>query len=157
MGRCWIHFHGTYHRCRAASKWYVLGRLNTERQFLFVPFHCLLSVQPVTMLESCLLVYTASNRQWFRIIKVSHLSFCPHGWTFDIADIIYKMAIIVKNLLSLYVRSFLIYYLRTKMGTMRNWQPFHVLLPVSGIYFHFLFYEWIKICQIMAKSDTLTQ
>lgn len=156
-GRCWIHFHGTYHGCREASKLCVLGRLNTERQFLFVPFCCLLSVWPVTMFKSCLLAYTASNHRWFRIIKAFHLSFCPHGWTFDIVDIIYKTAIIIMNLLSHYVISFLIYYLRTKMGTMRNWQPFHVLSPVSGVYFHFLFYEWIKICQIMAKSDRLTQ
>lgn len=36
-GRCWIHFHGTYHCCRGASKLCVLGRLNTKRYFLFLP------------------------------------------------------------------------------------------------------------------------
>lgn len=37
-GRCWIHFHGTYHHCREAGKLCVLGRLNT-RKSIFYFFH----------------------------------------------------------------------------------------------------------------------
>lgn len=60
-GRCWIHFHGTYHGCREASKLCVHGRLNTERQFLFVPFYvCCLYGQ-----EQC------SNRvSWFTLHQI---------------------------------------------------------------------------------------